>query len=87
MTSRAMKVADLRRWNLIQAALIERLGITEEPTSVIAFGEWFANQVDVLRRLPRWTEIREHRQGAVLTHSGSGRRIAEMNTATGKLLP
>lgn len=58
MTSNQYKLRDLRRWNHLQMAVMQRLNIPLEADSVLAFGEWFANYVDSLGRLPRWEEIR-----------------------------
>ena len=56
MTARRMKIIDLRRWNLVQAILVQRLGMSAEPEIIMAFSEWFANEVDHLHRLPRFSE-------------------------------
>jgi hypothetical protein len=57
MTAKSMRRTDLRRWNLIQIALMEGLGVAIEPANVLAFGKWFADEVDRLRRLPRYSEV------------------------------
>ena len=57
MTAQSMKMIDLKRWNLVQVTILHRFGINAEPDTVLAFGEWFANEVDYLHRLPRSSEF------------------------------
>jgi len=57
MTDKRMKLVDLRRWNRLQLALMQRLGVPLEPEAVTAFGEWFASVVNHLGRLPRPQEL------------------------------
>ena len=59
MTAHSMKTIDLKRWNLVQMMLLQRIGLPLEPETLLVFGEWFSSEVDNLRRLPRLSEVRQ----------------------------
>lgn len=60
MTAKKMKVIDLKRWNLLQLHLMQKMGIPLDPDHVMEFAKWFSNEVDNLGRLPRLEEVRAH---------------------------
>ncbi len=62
MTAQSMKMIDLKRWNLVQMMLLQRVGLPLEPETLLIFGEWFSTEVDNLRRLPRLSEVRQVRE-------------------------
>ena len=57
MTANTMKLTDLRRWNLVQVVMMRRLGIGSDIDEVASFSYWFAQIVDQLQRLPRFSEV------------------------------
>ncbi len=68
MTAQSMKMIDLKRWNLVQMMLLQKVGLPLEPETLLVFGEWFSTEVDNLRRLPRLSEVRQARLIFKLAH-------------------
>ena len=68
MTAQSMKMIDLKRWNLVQMMLLQKVGLPLEPETLLVFGEWFSTEVDNLRRLPRLSEVRQARLLFNLAH-------------------